>query len=332
MRLSATDIAEAVARAERSPALSGYHHRNHRVEIGGRVVLVRMPAPQQGLAVDVKLWPEDDVLALVARLCARVPRLLGVAEEPAALIQEFIDGDVVEERWPRGRALPTHLAGDVVEMFAALHRARRDELPPLPAHWPEDGHTDGFLRLLVDKTAEVLDRRDEQARAVHRALGVPADPLAPVRSAADALAVRSFVLCHCDVHRGNCIVRDGRTWFVDWELALFGDPVYDIAAHLHKSAVSAEEERRLLEESTARLSPAATVRLAEDVATYRRHERVKSALVDPIRYRRRAQDAPPGDPLRALLVDRLLAKLNDAAGIWDVRPWTRAQVADVLLG
>ena len=37
------------------------------------------------------------------------------------------------------------------------------------------------------------------------------------------------------------ILARGRTYFLDWELALWGDPVYDLAVHLHKMGYSPQE-------------------------------------------------------------------------------------------
>jgi aminoglycoside phosphotransferase (APT) family kinase protein len=52
---------------------------------------------------------------------------------------------------------------------------------------------------------------------------------------------RPFRLLHTDLHRKNMIVSRGRTYFLDWELALWGDPVYDLAVHLHKMGCSPSE-------------------------------------------------------------------------------------------
>ncbi|MGW4243281.1 phosphotransferase [Nocardia sp. NPDC004722] len=38
------------------------------------------------------------------------------------------------------------------------------------------------------------------------------------------------------------IIRNGReVVFLDWELALYGEPVYDVATHLHKMGYQPDE-------------------------------------------------------------------------------------------
>jgi aminoglycoside phosphotransferase (APT) family kinase protein len=60
------------------------------------------------------------------------------------------------------------------------------------------------------------------------------------------LTSRPFVCVHADVHRKNMIVDEGVSTFLDWELALWGDPVYDLAVHIHKIAYLPEEHEALV--------------------------------------------------------------------------------------
>lgn len=60
-----------------------------------------------------------------------------------------------------------------------------------------------------------------------------ADPVAPAVEAWSSLTRRPLVFVHSDIHRKN-IIRDGASYFLDWELVLWGDPVYDLAVHFHK--------------------------------------------------------------------------------------------------
>lgn len=61
-----------------------------------------------------------------------------------------------------------------------------------------------------------------------------------------ALTPRPFTCVHADVHRRNMIVGNGTTTFLDWELALWGDPVYDLGVHIHKMGYLPEETDALI--------------------------------------------------------------------------------------
>jgi thiamine kinase-like enzyme len=74
------------------------------------------------------------------------------------------------------------------------------------------------------------------AAADGQAGGGAADHRAGGERGRDAdLTPRPFRLVHADVHRKNIL---------DGELALLGDPVYDLAVHLHEMGYLPEEERR----------------------------------------------------------------------------------------
>jgi aminoglycoside phosphotransferase (APT) family kinase protein len=322
-------LPELLDRARRTAAWDGYSHRSSRVELDGRPVLVRIPIEGRE-DMDVRIWRERDVLPVVGAHGARVPRLLVSADEPDVLVLEYVDGDVVHVRWPRGVGLPQHFAVDVVELLATLQAVPVDELPQVPRDWPSDGDVDALFRLLVDKTESIHEDHRPELGWLYEALGMPSNPLGPVRDLAGQLASRPFALCHCDLSRKNCVSRDGRIWFLDWELALLADPAYDVATHLHKTGHRPDEEERLLALLERRLPPRSVVRLSADVAIYRAHERVKSIVVDAVRYHRRISLPSTTEPVRAELCASLAHKLNEVAPLWDSGPWEPRAVAEVL--
>lgn len=114
------------------------------------------------------------------------------------------------------------------------------------------------------------------------------------------------------------IVTERGVVFIDWELALFGDPVYDLAAHVHKMAYRPDELSRLLT-GRAAAEPAAADGWRADLDTYLRHERVKSAVVDSLRYAKQIRQGCPADQASALL-SKLVTKLRAARAIWQLEP------------
>jgi len=319
-RLLGLDPAALHAAAVRSPeAAAGFYNRN--VRVGN--LLVRAPiAGADGM--DLKIWPEHQVLAAVAPHLAPeheeavVPRLLFTSAEPAFQIHEFVDGVVLDELAPRGVRVPAHVPGDVAALLRRLADVPFRELPPVPYDWPADGDVPSFAQRLSNVTGQVYATfRDEYATEFRR-LGIPSSPLAPVRW--DALTHRPFCLVHSDIHRKNMIVTGGRTVFLDWELALWGDPVYDLAVHLHKMTYFDDERDELLRRWT-QLMPAELIRgWQADLEAYLAHERIKSAIVDTVRYTQLVRSGTQTPEQEHHLIAKLTHKLNAAGVYWG---WTR---------
>ncbi len=189
----------------------------------------------------------------------------------------------------------------------------------MPAHWPVSGDTPGFFDRLVAHVQHIHNHTRDEYGALFHALGVPLDPLADVHARKAELRSRPSTLIHCDVHRKNCIVNDQRLWYLDWELALIGDPVYDLAVHLHKMTYSAEEESTLVRAVVAGCKPVLIDGWEEDLVVYRTFERLKSVLVDTVRYSQQIRDPFTPAALRDALIDKWRGKLLSAQPFWENR-------------
>jgi hypothetical protein len=90
------------------------------------------------------------------------------------------------------------------------------------------------------------------------------------------------VLLHGDLNPWN-LVRDEQNRglvIIDWEMAMIGDPLYDVVRHLHLTPHSAEIRQRMFDRWSARLGEQYTEGWEKDAHTYRWIEIVRSAYVD----------------------------------------------------
>lgn len=302
----------ALARTDRS---AGFYNHNVRIETPDGPVVVRIPIPGAD-TMDLTIWPEAEVVRAINPVIARVPRLVHANAEPAYQVVEWIDGDVLDAVAPRGKAVPGHVVGDVGALFAQLGRVPLTQLPALPADWPLDGDTAAFANRLSDITASVHARFLGEFGELFDGLGFPADPLGSILERWKTLSPRPFRLLHTDIHRKNMIVKGDVTYFLDWELALWGDPVYDLAVHLHKMAYQPDEEESARAAWLAAVPAEASVDWRADLATYLAHERVKSAIVDSVRYAKLIAAGTESSNAEAALVDKLTAKVHAAHAVW----------------
>jgi len=324
---SATDPDElyraALARTDRS---AGFYNHNVRVETPDGPVVVRIPIPGAD-TMDLTIWPEAAVVQAINLKIDHVPRLVHVQVNPDYQVVQFINGDVLDAVAPRGKRVPDHVIDDVGELFVQLGTIPLEQLPPLPAGWPADGDTAAFAHRLSDITVGVRARFLGEFGELFKALGFPADPLEPVLERWASLSPRPFRLLHTDIHRKNMIVDAGATYFLDWELALWGDPVYDLAVHLHKMAYQPDESDAAQAAWRAAVPAEAAVDWQTDLDTYLAHERVKSAVVDTVRYAKLIATGAESPDAETALIDKLVTKLQAAHAVWRTgHPVDRAEV------
>ncbi|MEU7925416.1 aminoglycoside phosphotransferase family protein [Micromonospora sp. NPDC049107] len=296
-------------------AAAGYYNHNIRVEVKSGPVIVRIPIHGADV-MDLRLWREEDLLPAIAPYVIQAPRLLFLNKDPAFQIHQFIPGDVLNDIAPRGTACPPHVPDDVARLLRQLADVPRDKLPPIPADWPADGDSAGFGRRLAGITQWIYDTFVDEYRPLFDRFGIPDDPLTALDHMWPTLTSRPFVCVHADVHRKNIIVDDGTSVFLDWELALWGDPVYDLAVHLHKMTYLPAEETVLLDHWQAAMPPEYLARWEPDLDGYLGHERIKSSIVDTIRYAQLFVTGGPYPYPEEDMIRSMAGKLNAARPRW----------------
>lgn len=221
--------------------VTGYHNSNYIVPLGWRLALllgtapfrarVKCRTPLQAVEVVPRIWPsENEILTVVTRHLKEVPRCL--VDFGDWSMHAYHAGSPLSERDPLLPLRPGLLRA-LAAFFARTAAVPPDELPPLPADWPEDGDTNGFLHWLIDFTESRVHRPNRaHFAALFEAVGIRPHAMAEFEDRSPRLAARPFCLLHTDVHRANIIV-DGRdVAVIDWELALYGDPLHELATHL----------------------------------------------------------------------------------------------------
>jgi hypothetical protein len=277
--------------------LTGYYHRNHCVRLpsgparsvalpAGTIVKFRTPITEAA-QLNLRIWPEGEILGAIRGRVTGSPRVL--ADRPGFTVHSFAEGrslaDLVGRDAPVGRACIDSLGG----IFRELAAVPPALLPACPDGWPQDGDCAGFLRTLVEFTeSEVKGRHGKDHQALFAALRVPDGAFTRLLERADPLGERPFVLLHTDIHRGNLIVGpDGGLSLIDWELALFGDPVYELASHLARMRYATWPERRAAHRAwraaLRHVHPAALAGHRRALRVYLDFERLQSVHIDVIR-------------------------------------------------
>ncbi|MEV8569455.1 phosphotransferase [Streptomyces sp. NPDC051322] len=308
--------------------LSGYYHRNYCVGLpsalaesvslaAGTPVKVRAPIPD-ALQFNLRIWPEGELLGAIAGLVDGSPRVL--ADRPGFTVYSFAPGRPLAGLAGPDRPAGRPYAKSIERLFRQTAAVPPGLLPPLPVGWPDDGDCAGFLRTLIDFTeSEVRGRCGAAHRELFAALGVGDDALERLRTRADGLGRRPFALLHTDAHAGNLIVgEDGSLSLIDWELALFGDPVYELAAHLARMRYGRRGQRqaavRAWRAALAVSRPKALTGHRGALRTYLDFERLLSAHIDVIRLTTALRHGRPGPAALGSTAVRIRAVLGAARG------------------
>lgn len=298
--------------ADDTPCMAGYHNLNHVVEMPAplarslgfapaRKVKLRIPRVDS-LTVVERVWPDEgavlDALAGLPGL-ADTPRCL--ARLDGFAVHEYVEGSPLSALSGRGKPLEDRLLAQISDQLAAFTRVPVAALPPLPPRWARDGDCGAFLRGRADfAEREVRARHWPVFGSLFRELGVPEGALRGLRDRLPELTSRPFALLHADLHRDNLIVREdsGDLCLVDWELAMWGDPLHDLAVHLVRMRYPPEQEREVVERwrwSVERVRPDAARGLDADLPTYLAYEHAQSLYADTLRIARALGPGPePG--------------------------------------
>ncbi|MEV0042407.1 DUF2332 family protein [Nocardia rhamnosiphila] len=296
---------------------------------GGRLYLVRTRIP--GVSPrDLRIANEADIHAYMMDWVA-APMLIAESEtgDPAYAVYEHIRGATLNDIAPRGDAVPDHVLGDIANTFGDLRRVPRP--PWIPGGWPDNPVDQQEIRFKAMQ--EVYRRNKEKYKHLYEQLGVSEALLEKVRI--DTLDDRAPRIRHNDVHRKNVIIPeytdDGvfippderEAVVIDWELATWGDPLGDLAVHLHKMGYLPGEELDLLTYWQAAEPDAVTTNWRRDLAAYRNFERVNSLVTEAVLY---AEQLASGT-LAAAQEQELIRKLTDKW--YDVQRYVVAEDANV---
>ncbi|GGN60537.1 hypothetical protein GCM10011579_025850 [Streptomyces albiflavescens] len=276
--------------------LHGYHHETYVFPLPGGAeeagqVRWKCREPRSTL-----LWFDRRCFAseeqLLRALQGHIRGIPDIIQAGPVGLQRFIEGETLGARYGSGRTIPLSIVRQIVELFRQLVGVRPEVLTVERRCEPQDraveGDTSGFLERLICFTEErVYQRNLPTFEGLFGSLGVDGDSFKRLRKQVSGLTERPFCLLHADLHRENFIVDpEGRLWTIDWELAMVGDPLYDLATHLYLMRYPRHQERRMTQgwrEAVEDVVPGSSVGWEEDLPRLLDYKRAQSVFTDVIR-------------------------------------------------
>ncbi|MGV9250592.1 phosphotransferase [Streptomyces sp. NPDC003697] len=177
-------------------------------------------------------------------------------------------------RHPVHGLLP-HEADGLVDQLCALTQVDYGMLDPVAG-------TEAFYTWLCDQLVLLVAGLPKESRQLARLLGLPdASRLGQILSRYQ-VSPRRPALLHGDLNPWNLVRRSDALalTIIDWEMALIGDPLYDLARHMHLTPTRPEIRERMFRRWEGRLPAEYTAGWRQDWRVYRWIETVRSAYVD----------------------------------------------------
>ncbi|QIB44994.1 aminoglycoside phosphotransferase family protein [Streptomyces aureoverticillatus] len=275
----------------------GYHNETY---------VLRLPGGKSGQG---KPWcwkfkePRDSILwfdrrcfdseeQLLEALAGRVTWIPEVKKEDGFRLQRFVEGRTLGASVPRGSALPEALIDQIITLFREMARIAPRMLTVKrrcaeQCRAPE-GDTNQFLEVLIRFTErDVYMANRPRFGGLFAELGIGQESFEALRARMSRMVSRPFCLLHGDLHRENFIVDpQGQLWTIDWELAMFGDPLYDLATHLHLMGYAPEQANEVTRRwslAVEEVLPGSSVGYKEDLDSLLDYKRAQSVFTDVIR-------------------------------------------------
>ncbi|GHE28030.1 hypothetical protein GCM10018771_04100 [Streptomyces cellulosae] len=166
-----------------------------------------------------------------------------------------------------------HEADGLVDQLCALTQVDYKRFDPTAGE-------PGFHSWLKGELVRLVGALPRKTTQLARQLGLPdARRLALILSRQE-VSHREPSLLHGDLNPWNLVRRDGGLSIIDWEMALIGDPLYDLVRHMHLTPTRPEIRDRMFRRWARKLPPEYTRDWQKDWPVYRRLEVVRSAYID----------------------------------------------------
>lgn len=159
---------------------------------------------------------------------------------------------------------------------------------------PQAGGID-FNEWLKEQLVGLVRNLPKESLQLARTLGLPDERRLREILSRHRVSRRAPALLHGDLNPWNLVRRtdDLALTIIDWEMALVGDPLYDLVRHMHLTPTRPEIRTRMFRRWEEKLPKRYTKDWGKDWSVYRWIEIVRSAYIDLDRLATRASlDAP----------------------------------------
>ena len=262
----------------------GMNHENKPVVYDGMDAILRQTTLMHA-DLDIRAIPESQSLSFAYKHGIPCQRIYEARDEDSALVLEFIKGSTLNNLFGSMGVLPDWVVVRMCDVMKRLHGLDTKDFGPSARLNVPEGNSEAFFIRIAEMYRRIIDSNKLKYHSLFASVGIPDDAITGVIERVCVTAKRRFALCHCDLHRKNIVVRDndGDLALLDWELALVGDPCYDLAIHLQKMRYEPQQEDLFLCLYLHSMKCEERDIWLRDIKAYRMLETFKYACIDLMR-------------------------------------------------
>jgi thiamine kinase-like enzyme len=307
--------------------LIGYYNQNFIVTHLGQKYLLRIPLANAS-SMDLRLIPENTVLNFLEQYNYPAPRLLHSTTK--FNLHSYIDGNLFHDLYPLSTPFPDWIPKNLAKQIYSVHAFPSESFHPYCSNINFSPNTSDFFQIQLDLVQNIYNSYN--SKEFFQQLEIPNDPFVIPKKCKTQLTNRPFVFAHCDIHRKNLIHQNPMILIIlDWELCLITDPLYDIAVHFHKMRYQPHQEILFLETYLRKSKNNPLFKENwEQIQIYLNLERIKSAIVDAIRYYGDFQNKNYAPDKMKEIVGHYYNKLQKANKIWYPKSGNPISHSDIL--
>ncbi|MDX5565453.1 aminoglycoside phosphotransferase family protein [Streptomyces sp. ID05-04B] len=283
-RFPASAVREALLAEGAAPAhrvFKGTAHLNSVVRVGdvSTPVVVRRKLPDVSRR-EPKYLSEHVVLRAIqnsrVRVAAPEVLALGVSfPDDLFSIQTYVSTHIDRPPVHPENGLLPHEADALVDQLCELTRVNHASIDP-------QAKDVDFCEWLKEQLVGVVRDLPKESLQLARTLGLPDEWRLREILSRHQVSRREPALLHGDLNPWNLVRRedDLALTIIDWEMALVGDPLYDLVRHMHLTPTRSEIRTRMFRRWEAKLPKKHTRHWEKDWSVYRWIEIVRSAYID----------------------------------------------------
>lgn len=223
---------------------------------------------------------EHAVLNAIQESRARVaaPQVLALGEsyrDDAFSIHTYVGTRVDQPPSHPVNGLLPHEADALVDQLCELTRVDHRAIDP------QAGDVD-FYEWLKEQLVGLVRNLPKESLQLARTLGLPDEWRLREILSRHRLSHRAPALLHGDLNPWNLVRRNDHRalTIIDWEMALVGDPLYDLVRHMHLTPIRPEIRDRMFRRWERNMPPEYSRDWRVDWPVYRWSEIIRSAYVD----------------------------------------------------
>lgn len=272
--LLAIDFEEILQNSANAEGLiEGYNNINKIFDIGDYKYMLRIQKNSTHTVYDVKFFQEADIIELVYSKGIKSPMILYKDNRNNSMIYPYIQGATLYEKYSYS-SIENWQVVKIAEFFRKLHSIDVKELLVKT----EYSTCYEFYSYIYSKYKQICLNIYQKHNDIFDELGLDVSKVFE-NSSQLQLNSRSIVLCHCDCHRKNIIASNEDLYYIDWELSLLADPLYDIAIHIQKMFYNEAQKELFLSNYFKKTDDV----IISDLNSYLQLEAIKYAYTDLIR-------------------------------------------------